>query len=391
MNEEYLQIRNFGPIVDVELKDIRRINVFIGESGSGKSTIMKALGMFRWLFKMHCIRSYLKLSGIKNIPFRMRSERILTDNGLIAFVRPDSFMEYIHGDFRCTIKGGKLSMPKDLLPLDQLSLEKIAYVTDKRDMIPDLITGNVSLKHGMFFLEDTLGNFQKALDMINSTSLPYLGIKMDVRKTSLGRRVFVSSLNEKTEFTNLPLRNASSGVQSTVALHFILQYFASSYDVVDAINSSVVSYLASSDSLSNFKAAADIGAFPHRRISLLVEEPELSLFPSNQRGLVNHMVSQVNTSCVDLVMATHSPYILTALNVLMLADKAMAKDRESTINVLGNDITLSSRIVGAWEIKDGCSHGLIDREAAVIDGTWLDSVSETFDEEIFQLNRIVYA
>lgn len=320
----------------------------------------------------------------------MRGERILADNGLNVFVRPDSQINYCCEGFQCSLTGGKLSIGKDTLSIDNLSLEKIAYVTDKRDMIPDLIVGNVSLKHGMFFLEETLGNFQKALDSISNTSLPYLGIKMDVKKTNLGRRVFVSSMERNEGFSNLPLRNSSSGIQSTVALHFIMEYFAKAFDVVESINSTVVSYLASNDSLSNFKPITDIGAFPHRRVSLLIEEPELSLFPSNQRGLINHMVSMINVSDVDLVMATHSPYILTALNVLMLADKAAKIDGRKTKGILGNDITLCPESVGAWEIKDGITRDLVDRETNTIDGTWLDSVSEIFDEQIYQLNRIVY-
>ena len=72
MYNERLQIRDFGPVVSADIDDIGRMNVFIGESGSGKSTIMMVLAMFRWLHKMHCIRSYLKLSGINNVPFRFR-------------------------------------------------------------------------------------------------------------------------------------------------------------------------------------------------------------------------------------------------------------------------------------------------------------------------------
>ena len=48
---EYLKIENFGPILEIELDDIRPLTVFIGESGSGKSTIMKVLSLFRWMFK----------------------------------------------------------------------------------------------------------------------------------------------------------------------------------------------------------------------------------------------------------------------------------------------------------------------------------------------------
>ncbi len=393
MYKEHLQIHDFGPIVDADIDDIGKINVFIGESGSGKSTIMKVLALCRWLHKMHNIRSYLKLSGIKNVPFRFRGERILAANGLNVFVGKNSTLQYNCGSFECSLKAGKIKISNTTLPFDELCLEKIAYISDKRGMIPDLIAGNVTLKHGMFFLEETLGNFRKAIDTITSTELPYLKVKMDVKKTNIGRRVFVSSLAKSSEFADLPLRNASSGIQSTVALHFILQYFANHYDVVEAINSTVLAYLASNDRLSNFKPVADIGAFRNKRISIFVEEPELSLFPSNQRGLVNYMVSLIRsaaTADIDITLATHSPYILTSLNVLMLADKAGEKDKQAVETVMGNDITLPVESVGAWEIKNGVSRRLIDNESGLIDGAWLDSVSESSDNQFFELNKILY-
>lgn len=394
LSKEHLQVYNFGPIVNADINDIGKVNVFIGESGSGKSTLMKILAMCRWLHKMHNIRSYLKLSGIRNVPFRLRGERVLAANGLNAFVSEDSVILYRCGSFECSMKAGRLSVSKSTLPFGELCLEKIAYISDKRDMIPDLVAGNVVMKHGMFFLEETLGNFQKAIDTITSTSLPYLGVKMDVRKTNIGRRVFVSSLSGDTCFANLPLKNASSGIQSTVALHFILQYFANHYDVVEALNATVLGYLASNDSLSNFKPVADIGAFPNKRISLMVEEPEISLFPTNQRGLVNHIVAMVNESSaagIDITMATHSPYILTSLNVLLLAGRAASIDKVAAERAMGSKVALEHGSVSAWEIKDGVSRKLIDEETGLIDGTWLDSVSETFDEQMYELNRIIYA
>ena len=42
---EYLRIQNFGPIVDIELDEIVPLTILIGESGSGKSTIMKVLSL----------------------------------------------------------------------------------------------------------------------------------------------------------------------------------------------------------------------------------------------------------------------------------------------------------------------------------------------------------
>lgn len=393
MDKERLQIHDFGPIIDADIDNISKVNVFIGESGSGKSTVMKVLAMCRWLHKMQNIRSYLKLSGIRNVPFRFRGERVLAANGLNVFIRKSSSIQYSYGSFECSLKDGKLKVSNSILPFDELCLEKIAYISDKRDMIPDLFAGNVALKHGMFFLEETLGNFKKAIDAIPSTSLPYLNVKMDVKKTNIGRRVMVSSLEGNSSFSDLPLRNASSGIQSTVALHFILEYFANHYDVVDAINSTVLTYLASNDSLSNFKPVADIGAFGNRRISIMVEEPELSLFPSNQRGLVNYIVSiikSVASADIDITFATHSPYILTSLNVLLLANKALEKDRKAAETIVRNYGILPLESAGAWELKDGVARNLIDPESGLIDGSWLDSVSEILDNQFFDLNQIIY-
>lgn len=48
--KEKLIVKNFGPIVKAEI-DIKPFMVFIGESGSGKSVILKLLSLFRWTFK----------------------------------------------------------------------------------------------------------------------------------------------------------------------------------------------------------------------------------------------------------------------------------------------------------------------------------------------------
>jgi len=50
---EKLSIRNLGPVVNADI-DLKRINVFIGPQGSGKSTIAKVISAYR---------SYNKLKG----------------------------------------------------------------------------------------------------------------------------------------------------------------------------------------------------------------------------------------------------------------------------------------------------------------------------------------
>lgn len=76
---EYLRIQNFGPVVDIELDNIAPFTVLIGESGSGKSTVMKVLSMFRWIYKRIVLRSYVRQAKIKKNRYRHSDEDTLKD------------------------------------------------------------------------------------------------------------------------------------------------------------------------------------------------------------------------------------------------------------------------------------------------------------------------
>ncbi|MDE6796091.1 MAG: hypothetical protein K2J63_12405 [Muribaculaceae bacterium] len=392
MLKESLVIRNFGPIVDVELNEINRFNIFIGESGSGKSVIMKTLAMMRWIYKMSCVRTYLKNSGVQT-PFRFRIDSILGENGLKNFLRPDSEILYRNGGFEIQIKNRKIVLPHRDVAKEELTLQKITYISDKRVLIPDLAAGNVALRHNMFYLDETFLNYQKALDAISVSDMVYLGVKMTVKKTAGGRRVFVSSINQDHIFDNLPLTSASSGMQSSVALHFIVRYFSKYYDIVESMNSTIVRFLAAGDSLSKFSTTSNIGGFPNRRISIHLEEPELSLFPKNQWGLMKYLIEEcmsAEKANMDLTIATHSPYILTALNIMMLAKRAK-EINDSQFKMLDIAIPLlDPNEVSAWSVSEGQCHSLFNSELGMIDGTYLDQISDEYDEMILNLNDIIY-
>lgn len=64
MRQEYLYIKNFGPIKRIEIESVKQFMFLVGESGSGKSTILKVLAMMRYIYKQLNLRSYLKLGNI---------------------------------------------------------------------------------------------------------------------------------------------------------------------------------------------------------------------------------------------------------------------------------------------------------------------------------------
>jgi len=85
--KESIHIKNLGPIKDIFIDTIKPITVLIGESGSGKSTLMKAIALFRWIYKMQNIRSYLKRSKVSKSPFRFRMDTYFKNCGFEQYLK----------------------------------------------------------------------------------------------------------------------------------------------------------------------------------------------------------------------------------------------------------------------------------------------------------------
>lgn len=391
--DESLIIRNFGPVREVVLDHIAKVNVFVGESGIGKSTVLKLLSCCQWIYKMSCLRSYFHYSAILRSPFRFRLDHILADCGLTGYLRPDSFIRYTIGSFTISISDGKLGFAPKFVAKDELSLEKVAFISDKRVAIPDLAEGNLSIRHGMFYLNDTFSNFKTAIDSIGTAPLPYLGLKVETKRHNGIRKLYVTPIEGNAPSYSIPLAQSSSGVQSAVAVQLIVDYFSKHYNLVKAMNGTVLGYLSANDNLSAFKASTNIGDFPHRRINIFVEEPEANLFPTNQTGMVEYLVAAClhPTSEVEmnLSIATHSPYVLSALNTLMLAEKAARINPSETHRIMGDSSPIAFGDVHAWAIKDGCSEDIMDYEIEMISGQWIDSASEIVEDRIIRLNDII--
>ena len=80
MIHETIHIKNLGPLNDTGIIEIKPLTVFIGNSASGKSTLMKALVLMRYIFKRLSIRAYFHNSHIKENVINLRFKELLRDN-----------------------------------------------------------------------------------------------------------------------------------------------------------------------------------------------------------------------------------------------------------------------------------------------------------------------
>ena len=110
--------------------------------------------------------------------------------------------------------------------------------------------------------------------------------------------------------------------------------------------------------------------------TFLIEEPELNLFPLAQNELMMYLVNKSKTYNHQMLLTTHSPYILTSLNNLLYAYQ-IGQEHEDEINkIVDKKYWLNSEEVSAYKLlPDGTAKNIIDDELKQIDAGEIDEVS----------------
>ena len=324
--KESIIIKNFGPLKEVEIDDIKPLTVFIGKSAGGKSIIMKVIVLMRYSYKMVNIRSYLKNAKITRSPFKLRFNSLLHD-GLKGMITAQTEIYYtveINGN-KYTLKYTNRGLQSDInIPDKDLIFFKEAYVSGMRSLIPIWASKAVSVKGENlgFFFHETFNDFNDATDVIKEQKLEYLNLKMKVRKSGNRPKLFtIESL--QNDAVPIELRYASSGIQTSAPLVAIVHYFAQEFSFKDAFQRSVLNYLYKQDLLTKFTPGINrnkLGKYVH----IHIEEVELSLAPEDQRAFMSNLVEEVfhknkKDRKLGLMVSTHSPYIVNHLNVLLRA------------------------------------------------------------------------
>lgn len=378
--KETIHIKNLGPIKDVFIEDIRPLTVFIGESGSGKSTIMKAIALFRWLYKMQNMRSYLKQSRVSKSPFRFRMDTYFKNCG---------FEEYLkdHPEITYTVEGSnghtytlkyvnhKLlgTGDKDLIHIQDLSYHKLSFISETRNIIPLWAERGASLTGGYlgFYFHEVYNDFDKAANHIKDLDIGYLNLKLSVKKQQSSKRYFIQSPDKSYELT---LKNSSSGTQNAIPVSLIAAHFARHFDFEEAFNRSLLNFLSKTDKLTDFKPVRNLGDIK-KKLFIHIEEPELSLYPEAQCQLISDLISKcfvTNMNSIDLMFSTHSPYIINHLNLLIKAFDC---------NQLIDGAKIQFERMAVYQVEDGKIINLVVKNQRLINTNALsDTINHIYDK-----------
>lgn len=361
--KESIKIYHLGPIRELVIDDIKPATFFIGASASGKSTILKTVALFRYLFKMLCIRSYLKDANISRSPFRIRMESLLRNCGLDSLVSSETYIEY--GVSSCEsyilrFENKKLSYVPQLIKRKDLAFFKVSFISENRNIIPtwaSRIAANKGAKLGFYFHE-TFRDFDEATNAIKELEIDYFRVRMNVRKTDMGKRYVLTPLN--VDDSPFDLTKASSGMQSSIPLSVIARYFATDFSFKEAFRRSVLNYLYENDNLTEFHPNLEL-ADMDKYVHMHVEEPEVSADPDTQVAIIDSLIKQCfvthnSDRNLSIMVATHSPYIVNELNVLMRAFYSSQNAKNS------NEARIDPSWLAVYKVVDGRLETLLAKD-----------------------------
>lgn len=401
-----IKIQNLGPIKNVEF-NLNRVNIITGPQCSGKSTIAKVVSCCSWIEK-----DVIRRQMTSHVTRNFFVEKLFVYHQLNDYpLHKDVLIEY-YGD-AVSIKYTYDSF--EIIKVDsfeQKSLGKIAYLPAERNIaalenIESLQLPEINIRGYLWEWFSIRSKYTET----NPLQLFSIGVKYYYIKD---KGDFILLENGQS----IPFNAASSGLQSVTPLYAYMSYITSwiyqnredeSYEKLGVLKKAMAMNVFQSK-LKNegFKVSEDVVEHNieddtleaidrivqnvrkyseqdlaklddqiktmfelEKRLSrphysrIILEEPEMNLFPQSQIDLVYDILKMVNVSRDSLFINTHSPYILYALNNCMLG--GLLKDNIDDDELLiHKESFIHPTNVSVWELRDGEFSSKQDNEEKTI-------------------------
>lgn len=383
-----LTVKNFGVLKDINI-ELGKTNLFIGDNGSGKSTlaklitvitdftidedeVIKRLKDFNIDFLNEECFIQLKENNeliveIVGLKVNFSSQREETNktlknieeaievNNLISTVENKSnlevLLEKIYNDDR-DIANHVTEFNKDsknnfISAYKNFNSLKSKYIPAERNLI-SLFTHSLS---NMVLAEIPLPK------ILLEFSAQYNSAKKEIKELDIFNMKYKNENSQDRIYYEddnfLALENSSSGIQSALPLYLTLKYFVTKHK------------------------------------DIIIEEPELNLYPKSQIDTIKYMIENRQNS--SLYIMTHSPYILSILNVLLFAYKAANTNevlKEKICAIIPENQQINPDEFCAYLIENGISKSIKGESTGMIQENVIDDIGGMLDDEFGKLMEI---
>ncbi len=318
-------IKNFGAIKMHNAPiEIKKVTFFIGNQGSGKSTVAKLIATFMWIEKALVRGDYDKKWFKRKNRFK---NTFLPYHRIENYLKKDTFIQYEGEAYIITYENEFLKLEEK--KNNNYSLPQIMYVPSERNFIA-YVRSPKELKLSSEALKEFLTEFDNSKEIVKNLSLPINKAMLDYDKLN-------NTLNLKGEDYKIKLTEASSGFQSFAPIYMVSNYLVNTIKKDSGIKVSM-----SGDEISRFRKeieqlykdkylndelkriAISVLSKKFNKTSFvnIVEEPEQNLFPTSQRDMLYSLL-KINNEIADnkLIITTHSPYLVNYVSVAVEAGK----------------------------------------------------------------------
>lgn len=428
----HLSIQNIGPVKAIDI-ELNRVNVFMGPQSSGKSTIAKIISFCQWLEK-----DCLTRQSIGHIDASFTQKMFVDYHNVSDYLNEKSSFTYSGPALDIMYVASQLIVSR-AVGFKDAAISKNAYIPSERNVIsiPGIFSTRMSENYLASFLDDwqnirakykkndkipvlNLGEsyyFDEASDM--DMLVMEDGRPLHLSQASSGLQsvaplcVYISYL---TDWIYCHEENRSSDARKRIREAALVKALAIKNPILenslDFVKKSVTKEVDPklAEGFDKFKEtfnrAYDNGlhkldkefaefsrqvfdmekAMGHPKFSnIIIEEPEQNIFPQTQTLLIQDILAMINHDRDNLVITTHSPFILYALNNCMLAGKVGKNIPPELLDHISvpTEAWIEPHKVSVWELRaghiqpvDGELNATIQDADGLIRGNYFDRVMQ---------------
>ena len=384
MNERLI-VKSFGPVKDLDVI-FKKVTLFIGDQGTGKSCVAKLFSMFKWTEKVLSQKKY-KLSYFEQ--YNRFQKMLCKYHRIESFVNESSYIKFEGDLYDFLYENGNFSVIDKNHEIKGIS--KVMYVPAERSIVSVAENKSKLLKELPDSSETFSDEFVNAKKFFQSGyNLPFDGLRFEY--ASLNDAGWIHGANYKVR-----LINASSGIQSSLPMCIVSEYLSSkisdkeevklSKEEKDKLEKRVAEIMQNeeySDSIKDMMIRQLSYANRYNQLINIVEEPELNLFPRSQMEVLFSLISN-NASAEEnmLVFTTHSPYSLAIINTMIMGAKAYANATEEQRGqieaILPVKYQINENEIAAYRLSssDECyCQSVINEKTGLVSKNELDSASD---------------
>ena len=444
-----LIVKNFGPLRDIDV-ELRNVNVLIGAQASGKSALAKIYTICKspLAFINKPLPFALAANGENKDVAIENFKIILEEYNISSFLEPDTFIEFDAELHYFKYENGELFYKRKLLKEIQ-SLERM-WIADEdvdKTAVADLL--NV-LNDKLFNFSSILVNKLQKSAHIFFSKQEFTDAFIKDNYTTQEIKLVVDNVKELEAFlegntalyipaernfipiikgASLNLLNNNVPIPKHI-LSFGSEYEKASFALSDIdlsfvkeglgyVNDNGIDFIIiNGDKKIRLTQAASglqsiiplllpimaqkkLDQYQHK--SFVIEEPELNLFPDTQYNLIQSLEEQRQEPLsgwedfgVIHTYTTHSPFILSAFNNLLFANKVqrsirnylfahIATDKSKHASTARNEVekivsvTLYHKNFSAYQLANGKAESIV--ENGLIKENFIDQTSDKLGED----------